>query len=61
MPLFVFVTLIHLMDAYRVFEPILVFSGGQGADSLQHLTYKILSDEQNFHKASAAALIRRSF
>lgn len=57
MPLFVFVTLIHLMDAYRVFEPILVFSGGQGADSLQHLTYKILSDEQNFHKASAAALL----
>jgi multiple sugar transport system permease protein len=57
MPLFVFVTLIHLMDAYRVFEPILVFSGGQGADSLQHLTWKILNDEINFHKASAAALL----
>ncbi len=56
-PLFVFVSLIHLMDAYRVFEPILVFSGGQGADSLQHLTYKILNDELNFHKASAAALL----
>jgi multiple sugar transport system permease protein len=57
MPLFVFITLIHLMDSYRVFEPILVFSGGQGANSLQFLTYKILFDEQNFHKASAAALL----
>jgi multiple sugar transport system permease protein len=57
MPLFVFITLIHLMDAYRVFEPIFVFSGGQGADSLQHFAYKILDNEQNFHKASAAALL----
>jgi multiple sugar transport system permease protein len=57
MPLFVFITLIHVMDAYRVFEPILVFSGGQGADSLQHQAYKILNDELNYHKASASSLL----
>ncbi len=57
MPLLVFVLLIHLMDAYRVFEPILVFSSGQGANSLQYLTYAILDVEQNFNKASAAALL----
>ncbi len=57
MPLFVFITLIYPMDAYRVFEPILVFSGGQGADSLQHQAYRILSDELNYHKASASALL----
>jgi multiple sugar transport system permease protein len=56
-PLILFVTLIHLMDAYRVFEPVLVFSGGQGADSLQHLTYYILNIEQNFFKASASAIL----
>ncbi len=56
-PLFSFVTLIHIMDAYRVFEPILVFSAGQGASSLQYLTYYLLNGEQNFHKASAAALL----
>ena len=56
-PLFSFVTLIHVMDAYRVFEPILVFSAGQGASSLQFLTYYLLNGEQNFHKASAAALL----
>jgi multiple sugar transport system permease protein len=57
MPLFVFITLIYVMDAYRVFEPILVFSGGQGADSLQHQAYKILNDELNYHKASASSLL----
>jgi multiple sugar transport system permease protein len=57
MPLFVFITLIHVMDAYRVFEPILIFSGGQGANSLQFLTYYFLNNEQNTHKASAAAFI----
>jgi multiple sugar transport system permease protein len=56
-PLFLFIALIHLMDSYRVFEPILVFSGGQGANSLQYLTFAILNDEQNFHKAAAAALL----
>jgi multiple sugar transport system permease protein len=45
------------MSSYRVFEPILVFSGGQGADSLQHQAYRILSDELNYHKASASALL----
>jgi multiple sugar transport system permease protein len=57
MPLFVFITLIHVMDAYRVFEPILIFSGGQGANSLQFLTYYFLNNENNVHKASAASFI----
>lgn len=56
-PLFVFITLIHVMDAYRLFEPVLVFSGGQFANSLQHLTYTILDIEQNYHRASASALL----
>ncbi len=55
-PLVTFVTLIHVMDAYRVLEPILVFSGGHLADSLQHLTYYILNTEQNYFTASASAL-----
>lgn len=56
-PLILFVGLIHVMDAYRVFEPVLVFSGGQGAESLQHLTYYILNIQQNFYKASASAIL----
>ncbi len=55
-PLFVFILLIHVMDAYRVFEPVLVFSGGNNATSLQFLTYDILATESNFFKASAAAV-----
>ena len=55
-PLFVFVSLIHVMDAYRVFEPVFVFSGGNHATSLQFLTYDILATESNFFKASAAAV-----
>lgn len=56
-PLVMFVGLIHVMDAYRVFEPVLVFSGGHGADSLQHLTYYILNLQQNFYRASASAIL----
>ena len=57
LPLIIFILLIHVMDAYRVFEPILVFSGGLHAESLQHLTYKILFLEDNYHKSSASALL----
>ena len=57
MPLFVLITLIHLMDAYRVFEPVLVFGSNLYANSLQYLTYYVLAVEKNVHKAAAYALL----
>ena len=56
-PLVVFVTLIHLMDAYRVFEPVLVLTKGAFTTSVQYLTYYILLEENNPFKASAAAVL----
>jgi multiple sugar transport system permease protein len=56
-PLFVFVTLIHLMDAYRVFEPVMVLTQGAFTTSVQYLTYYILMQENNPYKASAAAVL----
>lgn len=57
MPLVVFVTLIHLMDAYRVFEPVLVLTQGAFTTSVQYLTYYILLQANNPYKASAAAVL----
>jgi multiple sugar transport system permease protein len=57
MPLFVFITLIHLMDAYRVFEPVIVLTQGAFTTSVQYLTYYILLVENNPYKASAAAVL----
>jgi multiple sugar transport system permease protein len=56
-PLLVFVTLIHLMDAYRVFEPVLVLTRGAFTTSVQYLTYAVLLEENNPFKASAAAVL----
>jgi len=56
-PLLVFVTLIHLMDAYRVFEPVLVLTRGAFTTSVQYLTYSVLLEENNAYKASAAAVL----
>jgi multiple sugar transport system permease protein len=56
-PLVVFVTLIHLMDAYRVFEPVVVLTQGAFTTSVQYLTYHILIQENNPYKASAAAVL----
>lgn len=56
-PLLVFVTLIHLMDAYRVFEPVLVLTRGAFTTSVQYLTYSVLLEENNAFKASAAAVL----
>lgn len=55
--LFVFITLIHLMDAYRIFEPVLVFGSNLFANSLQYLTYYILNFEDNYAKAAASAIL----
>ena len=57
MPLLVFITLIHMMDAYRVFEPVLVLTQGAFTTSVQYLTYHILLQENNPYKASAAAVL----
>lgn len=57
MPLFVFIALIHLMDSYRVFEPVLVFGSSVYANSMQYLTYEILNGENNVNKAAAAGLL----
>ena len=43
MPLILFITLIHLMDAYRVFEEIIGFSSQAHVISLQWLTYNYLT------------------
>lgn len=56
-PLFVFITLIHLMDAYRIFEPVMVLTKGVFTTSVQYLTYHILLQENNPYKASAAAVL----
>ena len=57
MPLIVFLSLIHLMDAYRVFEPVMVLTQGAFTTSVQYLTYFILLQENNPYKASAAAVL----
>lgn len=56
-PLFGFITIIHLMDAYRIFEPVLVFGSNLFANSLQYLTYYILNFEDNYNKAAASAVL----
>lgn len=56
-PLFGFITIIHIMDAYRIFEPVLVFGSNLFANSLQYLTYYILNFEDNYHKAAASAVL----
>jgi multiple sugar transport system permease protein len=57
MPLVVFICLINLMDAYRVFEPALVLTQGAFTTTVQYLTYTILTQENNPYKASAAAVL----
>ena len=57
LPLIVFVTLIHLMDSYRVFEPVVVLTQGAFTTSVQYLAYYILLQENNPYKASAAAVL----
>lgn len=56
-PLFVVIIMIHMMDAYRVFEPILVFSSSVFANSLQYLIYAVLAFQDNIHKAASYAVL----
>ncbi len=61
MPLIVFVSLIHLMDAYRVFEEVVGFSSQAYVISLQWLTYDFLipndSGYRSISRASASAIL----
>lgn len=56
-PLFSLITLIHMMDSYRVFDPVLVFGSSVFANSLQYLTFYTLSWESNVHGAAAYAVL----
>ena len=61
MPLIIFISLIHLMDAYRVFEEIVAFSSQAHRISLQWLTYDFLtpddSGNRSISRASASAML----
>ena len=61
MPLIIFVALIHLMDAYRVFEEIVGFSSQAHVISLQWLTYDFLTPDdagnRAVSRASASAML----
>lgn len=60
-PLVIFLTLIHLMDAYRVFEEIVGFSASAHVISLQWLTYEFLLQDgtgaRAISRASASAIL----
>ena len=61
MPLIIFVLLIHLMDAYRVFEEVVGFSSQAYVISLQWLTYDFLMPDEagtrSISRASASAML----
>lgn len=61
MPLIIFVSLIHLMDAYRVFEEIIGFRSEAHVISLQWLTYDFLtpddSGNRSISRASASSML----
>jgi len=61
MPLIVFISLIHLMDSYRVFEEIVGFSSQSYVISLQWLTYEFLtldeSGTRSIERASANSMM----
>jgi multiple sugar transport system permease protein len=55
MPLIVFVALIHLMDAYRVFEEVVGFRSEAYVISLQYLTYDFLMPDNTGNRAIGRA------
>ncbi len=61
MPLIIFVMLIHLMDAYRVFEEVIGFSSQAHVISLQWLTYDFLMPDEAgtraISRASASSML----
>jgi len=59
MPLIIFVTLIQLMDNFRVFEPIVGFSASANATSLSWIIFNDLrgEDVQLFGSAAATSML----
>ena len=55
MPLIIFVSLINLMDSYRVFEEIIAFASEAYVISLQWLTYDFLTPDGAGNRAIARA------
>jgi len=55
MPLIVFVALIHLMDAYRVFEEVIGFRSEAHVISLQYLTYDYLTPDDSGNRSISRA------
>ena len=55
MPLVVFVALIHLMDAYRVFEEVVGFTSQAHRISLQWLTFSFLMPDETGNRAITRA------
>lgn len=57
-PLVVFLTLMQLMDNFRVFEPIVGFSASANATSLSYIIYNDLrGDYQQFGSAAATSML----
>ncbi len=57
-PLTVFITLIQLMDNFRVFEPIVGFSAGANASSLSYNIYSDLQgDLTRFNSAATTSVL----
>ncbi len=61
MPLIVFLSIIHLMDSYRVFEEIVGFSSESHVISLQWITYDFLTPDdagnRSISRASASSML----
>ncbi len=61
MPLIVFLTIIHLMDSYRVFEEIVGFGSENHVISLQWITYDLLTPDdagnRSISRASASSML----
>lgn len=61
MPLVIFVALIHLMDAYRVFDEVIGFRADAYVISLQYLTYDFLipdsTGNRSISRAAASSML----
>lgn len=61
MPLIIFVALIHLMDAYRVFDEVIGFRAEAHVISLQYLTYDFLipdsTGNRSISRAAASSML----
>jgi multiple sugar transport system permease protein len=55
MPLIIFITLIHLMDSYRVFDEVVGFSSQAHVISLQWLTFDLLQPDNTGNRAVGRA------